>query len=275
MTEEKPDPAAIEGVRQSADAPIPAQSRLPFFDPPPDDFPYYNGKPTGLSGAQWLILMAATALGFSLLLVPIPVLPVPLRQAASMILFPVVPMVALIVLTGGHWRALFRKFTPGHALWVLVFLVLNLIASIIVGLLVSSIYGAEANPAVSGLADMDTANRLKFFLLTIPQLFGEELVTILPFLALLTLGTSRLGMSRRNALIMAWVASAVLFGCLHLPTYGWNIVQCVLIIGTARIMLTLAYIKTKSITVSTLTHIANDWVIFSVGIIGGSAAVSA
>ena len=42
----------------------------------------------------------------------------------------------------------------------------------------------------------------------------------------------------------AWLGSAVLFGLLHLPTYRWDFVQCLLIIGTARLVLSMAYIKT-------------------------------
>jgi membrane protease YdiL (CAAX protease family) len=36
-------------------------------------------------------------------------------------------------------------------------------------------------------------------------------------------------------------------------------VQCVVVIGSARLVLTLAYVWTKNIWVSTGAHIINDW----------------
>lgn len=57
---------------------------------------------------------------------------------------------------------------------------------------------------------------------TLPQLLGEELVTILPFLALLTLFTRVSGAKRKTAVVAAWLLSGLLFGTLHLSTYGWN-----------------------------------------------------
>jgi len=79
------------------------------------------------------------------------------------------------------------------------------------------------------------------------QLVGEEVLTIIPMLALLHLLIARAGLSRTSALLMAWLGSAVMFGLLHLSTYNWDFVQCLLIIGTARLVLSLAYIKTKNL----------------------------
>ncbi|WP_123341011.1 MULTISPECIES: CPBP family intramembrane glutamic endopeptidase [unclassified Curtobacterium] len=76
-----------------------------------------------------------------------------------------------------------------------------------------------------------------------------------------------------QGILIAWLATAIRFGAAHLPTtYGWNFAQAFLIIGIARLVLTLAYIRTKNIAVSTGAHIINDWVLFTGAIIG--AAVS-
>ena len=97
---------------------------------------------------------------------------------------------------------------------------------------------------------------------------GEELITIIPFLALLTFLTARCGLSRRVAIIGAWIGSAMLFGALHLSTYQWHLGQVLLIIGTARLVLTVPYLITKNIWSSTIAHITNDWLIFAVVLIG-------
>lgn len=69
-------------------------------------------------------------------------------------------------------------------------------------------------------------------------------------------------MSRRAAIIVAVAVSTIWFAALHLPTYNWNILQCLLTIGTARIVLTMAYLLTRNVWVSSIAHIINDWTLF-------------
>jgi membrane protease YdiL (CAAX protease family) len=94
---------------------------------------------------------------------------------------------------------------------------------------------------------------------TLPQLFGEELITILPFLAVLAALRSGARFPRWLALLIAWIVSALIFGALHLPTYGWHVAQALGVIFAARLVLTLPYLVTRSIWASTVTHIVNDW----------------
>jgi hypothetical protein len=56
----------------------------------------------------------------------------------------------------------------------------------------------------------------------------------------------------------AFVPAILLFGQAHLPTYNWNLVQCIAIIGSARPVLTLPWIMTKNLWVSTGAHVLND-----------------
>ncbi len=86
---------------------------------------------------------------------------------------------------------------------------------------------------------------------------------------------TKAGMSRNTAMLVAWFATALWFGAAHLPTYGWNFAQAFLIIGSARLVLTLAYIRTKNILVSTGAHIINDWTIFTFSLVAAAAASAA
>ena len=124
-----------------------------------------------------------------------------------------------------------------------------------------------ANPVVAMMHQLQGADLALSIAATAPQLLGEELITIIPFLALLTFLTARCGLSRRVAIIGAWIGSALLFGALHLPTYQWHLGQVLLIIGTARLVLTVPYLITKNIWSSTIAHITNDWLIFAVVLI--------
>ena len=68
----------------------------------------------------------------------------------------------------------------------------------------------------------------------------------------------------------AWLITAVVFGLIHLPTYNWNVLQCIVVIGSARLVLTLPWIMTKNIWVSTGAHIVNDWLRFLMSLLGAS-----
>ena len=80
---------------------------------------------------------------------------------------------------------------------------------------------------------------------------------------------SALRVGRGLSIVIAWLATAVLFGLVHLPTYNWNLAQVLLIIGLARLILSLAGIKTKNLWVSAGAHIFNDWTFFIVSLLGG------
>ena len=104
---------------------------------------------------------------------------------------------------------------------------------------------------------------------------GEELVSILPFLAILYFLTQKLGFSRTAAVITAWIVTAVWFAAIHLPTYNYNIIQCLIAIGGARLVLTLAYMKTKNLWVSFGAHVINDWMTFGLAVLASVFGSSA
>lgn len=246
--------------------------RLRWLEDPGRDFPFYNGAPVGLSAWQWLFIMAAVVVGFAVLVAPIPWPAGPLGAMIPAVLFPLIPMVALAQVAPGHWKAIFGRVGGRELRLMLGFALLNIVVSMSVGAIVYALTDVTSNAANAQLAATDTAGRIAFFARTIPQLFGEEVVTLLPFLALMTLLSNRFGVGRKGAIVGAWLVSSLLFGLIHLPTYDWNFVQCIVVIGTARMVLTLAWILTKNIWVSTGAHIINDWLLFGVGLLGAGLA---
>ncbi len=101
------------------------------------------------------------------------------------------------------------------------------------------------------------------------------MITLLPFLALLQWLSSGFGLGRKRAIVGAWLISSVVFVLIHLPTYDWNLIQRGVVIASARMMLTLAWIKTRNIWVSTGAHLINDWLLFGMGLLGAALAVKA
>ncbi len=247
----------------------PAQ-RLPRLEDPDRDFPFYNGAPTAISGLQWLFVVAMVVVSFAVFVLPIPWPAGAFGALIHAVLLPVIPLLALAYVAPSHWRAIFGR-VGGRELKLMVgFALLNIVVSLSVGFMVQAFATVTPNAAASQLLSMDTSDRILFFAKTIPQLFGEEVITMLPFLALLYVLSAYTG--RRSAVIGAWVISSVVFGLIHLPTYDWNWIQCILVIGTARMMLTLPWILTKNIWVSTGAHIINDWLLFSAALLGAGLA---
>jgi len=242
--------------------------------PPANDFPYYNGIPARITGPQWWFVMLIVAIGFAVLVAPIPAFASRLGRFVPAILFFAIPLIGLRLVAGKHWTAIFRKLRVRDFLWMIAFALLNVVVALVVGSLVMKLFGAEANSALAGLADQTVGERVLFFLKAAIQLFGEEVLSILPFLAVMYLFFSHLRCSRTKAILAAWLLSAVIFGLAHLPTYNWNVVQCLLVIGSARLVLTLPYMLTKNIWVSTGAHILNDFVTFGISIVGASAAAA-
>lgn len=230
---------------------------------PRRDFPYYRGEPCPISLTGWLIILAMTAAGFIALVARFP--PVWTGDVArwgGIALFVLLPLAGLAVATGRHWKAIFRAPTPGDIGIGLSFGLLNIVVSGGVGWAVTQLMETAANPAVQNLAAASLTDRIVFFVATLPQLVGEELITILPFLALLALCHNAFRLPRLTCILAAWTGSSLIFAALHLPTYGWHIAQTVLIIGSARLVLTIPYLVTKNVWSSAIAHITNDWLLF-------------
>jgi membrane protease YdiL (CAAX protease family) len=221
------------------------------------DFPYYAGRPVLLEGRQWLILMAGLALGFAALtLLPIQNFPQSLVPA---LLFLFIPLLALRWVAGPHWTALFRPVGLRQVGLIIFFGFLTLVGSMAAAFVMSMFVSFSANPISDTFASMTILDLVARLIPTVPQLIGEELVGILPFLAVLWLCVTRLGLSRRTGIVIALFISALMFGAAHLPTYDWHWGQALIGIGLARVFLTLAYIATRNLWVSAGAHILNDW----------------
>jgi membrane protease YdiL (CAAX protease family) len=241
--------------------PVAPADRFRRLELPNDDFPYYQGWPVRISGPQWALVLVVLAAAFGFLLVS------PFNGDYSIfitaIVFSVVPLVGLYAVAHPGWTAIFRRLTWRHIMWGVAFGLINIVVSWILGGIVTVIAETSANAATQSITEKAAPEIVAKYASVAVQLFGEELLTILPLLALMYLFSAKMKWSRKKALVWAWIISAIIFALVHLPTYDWNIIQCLVVIGGARLILSLAYIKTKNIWVSTIAHILNDWVLLT------------
>jgi uncharacterized protein len=230
------------------------------------DFPFYDGRPRDVSTGRWVLIVLACIVGLAILLLYPAADDV--QSLVPRILFTAVPLTVYAVATRPFWRAIFRRvhlvdLGAMVAFWLLTFAVSSLMA-----LVVAAIFGVNANPATDRLATEGPLGIVAFYVGTGVQLLGEELLTVLPFLAVLYWLHARGRLGRRTAVVLAWLVTAVWFGAVHLPAYGFDVAQAFLVIGAARLVLTLAYIRTKNVWVSTGAHVLNDWSTFTVTLVG-------
>jgi len=238
--------------------------RIGWLESDGDDFPYYNGVPVGLSGIQWILVLLGVAAGFYVLTHGFGSAVPTLRGFVPTVFYVLIPLAVLAFVAKRHWTALFRRIR-GRDIWLMIgFAILNVIVTVASGFLFIDLDQATTNATVAGLADQSSGGLVLSYLLAAIQLVGEEIMTILPFLALLYLFANRMKTGRVAAIVMAWLITAVLFAIEHLPTYSWNFAQALAGVGVARLVLTIPYIMTKNLWVSAGAHILNDWIMFSV-----------
>jgi hypothetical protein len=161
-----------------------AKRRLPL-EPAGLDFPYYRDNPPTVSSSGWLLVIAATVAGFAALVTPLPFEdsagPGRLRTAA----FAALPLMGLALATPGHWKAIFGRVGFREVRLMFVFALLNIVISMMIGTLIKTFGTATANAQIADAAKLDETELLYFFAKVALQLFGEELITILPLLAVL------------------------------------------------------------------------------------------
>lgn len=187
----------------------------------------------------------------------------PWSQFLLRLLFAGLPLAAWAWVARRRAGVLFGPLGWRQALAALLTAVLAMAAALAAALLVSQFALVSPNPLAFASAGMALPAFVWQLASMMPQLLGEELLTLLPFLALVQLASQRLGWGRRRSLLLALLGSTLLFSAAHLPTYDWNWAQCFYIIGASRLVLTLAYIATRNLWVSTAAHILTDWAEFT------------
>lgn len=234
------------------------------------DLPFYDGLPVELGGRGWAIVLAAVVLAFLQLILA------PWSDAfwgfAGPVLFTGLPLVALRLVAGPGWTALFGPYGFRAFGASVGFAILTLISSLLAGFVLSRLMAMTPNATIA--MERDKVGLALLLGRAAVQLVGEEAVTILPLLAVLWFCVRRLGWSRRAGLVTAVVVSTLWFSAMHLPTYNWNLLQCLLTIGTARLALTVAYLVTRNMWVSVGAHILNDWTLFFIGFAGAHGPVA-
>lgn len=237
-----------------------------------DDFPYYRGQPIALTLVDWIVILAAVAAGVGLLFTTLTMFTSGLAGFIPAIVYAVVPLGALMLVAGGSWTAIFRPIRRIDFAVVLGLFLLNAAVTLGVGALVGNLFQVTENPADLILETSTQFEKSLFFIKDFIQILGEEIFSILPFLAVLTWLSFYVGMRRTKAVFWAALTASILFALVHLPAYQWDLPQALVALIPVRMALLLPYIITKNIWISTAVHVLNDWVLLGLPLTVGFGA---
>ena len=168
-------------------------------------------------------------------------------------------------------RSFFKKLTWHDIGDGIVALILGNVYAILMSEILRSISknlmasnAAEQNLRSSLSKSTLVNNYISLVITDILELLNEELLAIIPMLAVATLAYKYYGRSRKNAIGLGLLASIIIFGLAHFFAYDWHIVQMLLVIGMSRLFDTGVYIRTKNLWVSYIAHYLWDAVSFGV-----------
>lgn len=230
------------------------------------DFPFYKGHPVPLDTKGCLWVLVACVSGFlALLAVPHHVQGAAGSWAGA-VLFVLLQLAGLWFAVGSAWTAIFHRPTLRELVVAIASIPLVFGLSAVTALFAVDSQHLAHNQTVQAMGNLSSVQTVGFFAMSAVQLLGEELVTLLPFLVLLT-ALQRTALKPWVAMGVTWLATSLMFGALHLPTYGWNFAQALLVIGAARLVLTGVYVLTKNVWASTIAHIGNDWLLFTMAML--------
>lgn len=246
------------------------------------DFPVYNGKPVRIPLWGWLIIILALVTGVFLdvnqnhvmgVLVDILRLPKPLAGIITVLALPMVLIIATVGVSKDFFFGLFRPLPKRKARHNLKLVGVTLVAYLLVSAIAVLTLQALGISTVAdkafeyGDAPGAIAVGVISVLIQLPaQLFGEELLNILPFILFLTLFVSTFKMSRKVSVVIAAILSCLLFGLYHFQAYDWHIAQMLIIIGLGRLVVLTLYVKTKNLWLTFFTHLAIDGTIVLAGL---------
>lgn len=221
------------------------------------DFPFYNEKDFSIWKPILLIASSATVL----LCVSFHVFNYG-RMFTAFFVF-LGTLIPFLIVSRGNVGTLIKKLRLGDVPLILVTLILYYVYTMLVAGVLFMLLGMSGQ---GNAADSETKDAL-FYVLMFIQLVGEELIKINFFLGLLTLFFGFWD-DRKKSIVAATFITLISFGLAHLPAYGGQVLQVLLIQGFGSVFNMFCYLKTKNVVVSYVMHVLTDTLGFIMTVAG-------
>ncbi|KZX16280.1 hypothetical protein MBCUT_09580 [Methanobrevibacter cuticularis] len=218
------------------------------------DFPFYRNNPK-LNVGKWVLLAISVIMPMILIFSPHT-----FGGRLGNLSYFLIPFVIFGILTSWNYNLICKKFQKNDIKLIIILLVTDFLFTFAIAIILTLglHLNIHANPAIGEL------NSLLFWIIYPFQIFGEELIKIIPFLIFLSL-FYKFTKKRKLSIVISTGIVLLIFGLLHFPTYH-NIISILLLQGLGSIFIMFAYIKTKNIFVSFVIHVLYDLITFSAAI---------
>lgn len=214
------------------------------------DFPFYKNNPK-ISTERWILLSISVIIPLILVFLP------QYFGRAQNLLDLAIPFLIFGVIANWKYNLICKKIKKSDLKLILILLLLQIIFSLIISILLIFVLNLNITPNPAS----NEITSLIFWIIFPLQIFGEELLKIIPFIILLTL-FYKLTENRKNSIIISTIIVLIMFGLIHMPAYN-NIISVILLQGIGSIFGMYSYIKTKNILVSFILHLIFDIIAFS------------
>ena len=215
------------------------------------DFPYYNENPK-MSTIGWLVLLICIPIAYYTYRIV-----AASNEIIGSIVFLLILLIPLLYFSNWDYSLFFQKPTKNELiLAVLMGLAYIVYSSIFTNLLFTS-----------GLPDVGTSDaNIVTIVSLIFSMMAEELIKFIPLMFLLRV-FFKYTSDRRLSIIASSILTLIFFGLTHLEP-GTTIVSVLVIQGAGSIFHLYAYLKTKNLFVSYLSHLMTDAAILITVMIG-------
>jgi len=215
------------------------------------DFPFYNNNPH-ISKWKWVLFL------LSPLIVLIFTPPIPyLDRAIGFILI----LLIFGYITKWKYELIFKKIQKRDLKLIVLLVIVGFFLAMAMYMIVTyfGIVGSET-PVYEDLESLSYWVSFPF------DIFIEEFVKLIPFLAILTL-SFHFTKKRKLSIVIATIITLIIFGLLHTDNSG-SIVIALAAVGIPSVVDVFAYLKTKNIVITYLTHLIFDILLFALAYFG-------
>lgn len=207
------------------------------------DFPYYNEKNAYVKNSLIIILSSLFLFVFLILG------PIKFFEGQEQIILFLITIIPLLLLTKCNLGLFFRKISLNDIRLIIV----SYIGYKIYYLIVYELFQVTNYVTTSAESQFLNMNLFTLIINTL-QIFSEEIFRIFLFLILMYF-LYKYTNNRKKSIIISTVLVLIVFGLMHVNTYGYNIIQILLLQGFGSIFEFLGYLKTKNLAIPIIIHL--------------------
>jgi len=175
--------------------------------------------------------------------------PVKFYEGQEQIILFLITLIPLLLLTKCNLSSFFRKLSLNDIRLIIV----SYIGYKVYYLIIYGLFQITNYTTTSAESYFQNINLLTV-IVNLLQIFSEEIFRIFIFLILMYY-LYKYTNNRKMSIIISTVIMLIVFGLLHVNTYGYNIIQIMLFQGLGSIFEFAGYLKTKNLAIPILIHI--------------------